>query len=99
MTRTFLLAATCATLGLAACDDTALPVAGGDAEEVSEQRGLRSCLRAVKDHTGVDGVSPSTTIPVIEVNQHVIDVPGGPSWRCFTDDSGKAQELIEVRAG
>lgn len=87
-----------ALLALSACDEvTVASATGGDAEAAAETRGLRNCLRAVENHTGLSGLATDPTVPVVEVNQYVIAVPDGPSWRCFTDDSGKAIELLEVR--
>jgi len=83
-----------ATLGLAACEDLAL---ADDPDALAELRGTRSCIRAVAAETGVSGVTANTTLPVVEVNQYIIDVPGQVSWVCYTNDQNQATELVKLR--
>ncbi len=83
-------------IGLAACEDLAViddPVAR------AKLNAQRSCIRAVEAHTGVSGGTINTTIPIVEVNQYIVDLPKMPSWTCYTDDTGTAKELIETRLG
>ena len=82
-------------LGVAACDEVAL---AGDSGTLSESRGQRTCVRAVADQTKATGVTINTTIPVIEENYFVVDVPNGNSWTCITDESGRATQIAERNA-
>ncbi|MEO0389674.1 MAG: hypothetical protein AAF218_01910 [Pseudomonadota bacterium] len=84
-----------ALLGLAACEEIAV---ADDPDALADLRGTRSCVRAVAAETGVSGVTINTTLPVIEVNQYIIDVPGQVSWVCYTNDQNQAIELVRLRA-
>jgi len=81
--------------GLSACDELAV---AGDPAALAELRGGKSCIAAVQRQTGKKGATVNTTIPVVELNQYIIDVPGAKSWNCFTDEKGKAVEMTEFRA-
>ncbi|MEM8578285.1 MAG: hypothetical protein AAGF60_10570 [Pseudomonadota bacterium] len=83
-----------ATLGLAGCEDIAV---ADDPDALAELRGTRSCIRAVSAETGASGVTANTTLPVVEVNQYIIDVPGQVSWVCYTNDQNQAVELVKLR--
>jgi hypothetical protein len=83
-------------LGVAACDEIAV---ANDPVALAELRGNKSCIAAVKKQTGESAVTANTTFPVVETNQFVIDVAGVPTWVCYTDDNGRAQELTKVRTG
>ncbi len=82
-------------LALAACDEVAV---SSDPEARADGRGQRTCVKAVADQTGASGVKINTTIPVIETNYFIVDVPGAKSWTCLTDDSGRATQLVERRS-
>lgn len=82
---------------LAACE--AVSTTGGNPVAKADQASVRSCIRAVAKHTGVSGGTLNTTIPVVETNQFIIDVPKGSPWTCYTDETGTAIELIETRLG
>jgi hypothetical protein len=81
---------------LAACDELAV---ANDPVALAEVRGQKSCVAAVASHTGASGVSVNTTLPVVELNRFIIDVPNAPSWTCVTDDAGKASEIVERNRG
>ena len=81
-------------LALAACEDMST-TGGSDPEGPSK----RSCIRAVEKHTGKSGGTLNTTIPIVETGQYIVDIPGGPSWTCYTDETGAARELIGTRLG
>ncbi|WP_323802397.1 hypothetical protein [Sulfitobacter litoralis] len=81
-------------LALAACEDMS---ATGSSDPQGPSK--RSCIRAVETHTGISGATINTTIPIVETGQHIIDLPGSPSWTCYTDETGAARELIETRLG
>lgn len=83
-------------LSIAACDEVAV---ANDPVARAELRGTKSCIAAVKKQTGEKAVTGNTTFPVVETNQYIIDVNGVATWVCFTDDSGRAQELTKVRTG
>ncbi|MFD2741091.1 hypothetical protein ACFSUD_16030 [Sulfitobacter aestuarii] len=83
-----------ALLTLAACDELAV---ANDPVALAELRAHKSCIAAVEQQTGVSGSSVNTTLPVVELNQYVIDVPGALSWTCYTDENGKAAQLVEFR--
>ncbi|MEM9700629.1 MAG: hypothetical protein AAF943_17810, partial [Pseudomonadota bacterium] len=66
---------------------------------VADIRGQRSCVAAVRKETGAAGVAVNTTLPVVEINRHIIDVPNAPMWTCVTDDRGRAIEIVERQTG
>lgn len=78
---------------LAGCDDVAL---ANDPEALAELRGTRSCIRAVEAETKQSGATANTTLPVVEVNQYVIDAADGQTWTCFTDDNNSATALVRI---
>ena len=77
-------------LGVAACDEVAL---AGDPVALADARGQRTCVKAVADQTGASGVTINTTIPVIEENYFIVDVPNANPWTCITDENGRATQL------
>jgi hypothetical protein len=81
-------------LGLSACDELAL---ANDPEALAELRAQKSCVAAVERQTGVSGATINTTLPVVEINQYVVDVPNAKSWTCYTTPEGKAAQLVEFR--
>jgi hypothetical protein len=93
MFRPAIVALSCLLLPLAACDEAAL---SDDPEIRVDARGTASCARAVQNHTGNAAAAYNPGIPVVEVNQYVIDVPGVERWLCYTDDSGRAQALVRL---
>ena len=85
-----------ALLAAAACEEIAV---ADDPEALADLRGQRSCVAAVANETGAAGVAVNTTLPVIELNRFIIDVPNGPSWTCVTDENGRAREIVQRRTG
>ena len=85
-----------ALLATAACDEIAV---ANDPEALGDVRGQKSCVRAVSEQTGKAGVTVNNTIPVIELNRFIVDVPGAKSWSCVTDENGKAKEIVEIGTG
>lgn len=85
-----------ALLTLAACDEIAV---ANDPVALADVRGQKNCVAAVAKHTGASGVSINTTVPIIELNRYIVDVPNAASWTCVTDDSGKATEIVERNTG
>ncbi|WP_372989381.1 hypothetical protein [Sulfitobacter sp.] len=83
-------------MALAACEDMSI---ANDPVARAEAASQRSCLRAVAKHTGVSGGTINTTLPIVETNQYIVDLPGAPSWTCYTDETGAAKELILTRVG
>ncbi len=83
-------------LAVAACDELAV---AGDPVAVADIRGQRSCVAAVRKETGAAGVAINTTLPVVELNRFIVDVPNAPMWTCVTDENGKALEIVERRTG
>ncbi len=83
-------------LGLAACDELAV---ANDPVALAELRGQKSCVAAVSSETGASGVTINTTIPVIELNRFIVDVPGAPAWTCVTDANGSATQIVQRRNG
>lgn len=91
-THPALLACT-AALALTACDVAEFD---SDPEVRREARAARTCLGAVKHQTGSDAVL-NTTLPVVEVNQYIVDAPAVEErWICVTDDEGTAQQLVKL---
>lgn len=93
LTRTALALA---LFGLAACDEIAV---ANDPVALADVRGQKSCVAAVSKQTGVAGAQVNTTLPVVELNRFIIDVPGGGQWTCVTDEGGKAIEIVERQTG
>ncbi|MBD3663354.1 hypothetical protein [Sulfitobacter aestuariivivens] len=90
----FLRSALCLSLlAVAACDEIAV---ANDPEALADLRGQKSCVRAVVDETGADGVAINTTIPIIETNYFIVDVPNAKSWSCVTDENGRATQIAEI---
>lgn len=83
-------------LGLAACDEIAV---ANDPVARAELRATKSCIAAVENETGVSGATINTTIPIVEVNQYIVNVPNAPYWTCFTNEEGQAQSIVENRRG
>ena len=83
-------------LGLAACDELAV---ANDPVALADLRGQKSCIAAVSAETGAAGVAVNTTIPVVELNRYIIDVPNAAPWTCVTDAEGNATEIVERRTG
>lgn len=81
--------------GLSACDEIAVM---DDPDALLDLRGNKSCVRAVNATAGVSNARPNTTLPVVEVNQYIIDVPGSGSYFCYTDDNGSARQLVKMGA-
>ncbi len=81
-------------LGLVACDEIAV---ASDPVALAELRGQKSCVAAVSKQTGASGVAINTTIPVVELNRFIVDVPKAASWTCVTDDTSKALQIVEQR--
>ncbi|MEO0939832.1 MAG: hypothetical protein AAFY38_16900 [Pseudomonadota bacterium] len=92
---TLLRFAPLALLAVAACDEIAV---ADDPDALAELRGTKSCIRAVQNETGATGATANTELPVVEVNQYIIDVPGQPSWVCYTNDENQAIQLVKLRA-
>jgi hypothetical protein len=82
-------------LALSACDEIAV---ANDPEALADLRGQKNCIKAVSAQNGGATAAVNTTIPVIETNYFVIDVQGGKSWTCITDDKGMATQIVERRA-
>ncbi len=83
-------------VALAACEDMNATRDPAARIEIAAQK---RCIRAVQDHTGLSGGAINTILPIVETNQYIIDLPGAPSWTCYTDDAGIPKELIETRLG
>lgn len=81
-------------MALAACEDMSTAT---DPAARAETKAQRSCIRAVETHTGVSGGKINATIPVVETNQYIVDLPATAPWTCYTDETGTAKELIETR--
>ncbi|UWR23875.1 hypothetical protein [Sulfitobacter sp. S190] len=86
-----------AALALAACDPAEFD---SDPDVRRDARANRTCTNAVADQTGDRAAVLNTTLPVVEINQYIIDVPStGDRWMCRTDDDGKATQLYRLGAG
>jgi len=83
-------------LGVAACDEIAV---AGDPVALADLRGQKSCVAAVAKETGARGVAINATLPVVELNRFIVDVPNAPMWTCVTDANGKALEIVERQTG
>lgn len=94
--RFFLRPALCLSLlAVAACDELAV---ANDPEALADLRGSKNCIKAVNAQAGATNAALNTTIPVVETNYFIIDVPGKKSWTCVTDDKGVATQIVKRRA-
>jgi hypothetical protein len=82
-------------LAVAACDELAV---ANDPEALAELRGQKNCVKAVNAQTNSTAAVINTTIPVIETNYFIVDVPNAQSWNCVTDEKGAAIQIVERRA-
>ncbi|QFT60137.1 hypothetical protein FIU94_15005 [Sulfitobacter sp. THAF37] len=85
-----------ALLGVAACDEVAV---ANDPVARAELRATKSCIAAVENETGVSGATINTTIPIIELNQYIVNVPNAPYWTCTTNDQGQALTITQNQRG
>lgn len=82
---------TLCVFGLSACAEL-----DADPDVRLDAKASRTCIAAIKKHTGAPAVSMNTTLPVVEVNQYIVDVEGGSSWTCLTNDDGQAEQFYEI---
>ncbi|KIN72537.1 hypothetical protein [Sulfitobacter guttiformis] len=82
-----------ATLALAACDPAEFDT---DPDVRRDARANRTCISAVNTQTGSSS-QLNTTLPIVEVNQYIIDVPAlQERWMCRTDDEGTALQMYKI---
>ena len=85
-----------AAMALTACD---LAEFDSDPDVRRDARANRTCAKAVSAQTG-SKAQLNTTLPIVEVNQYITDVPElQKRWMCRTDDEGNATQLYEMDAG
>ena len=85
-----------ATMALAACDPAEFDA---DPDVRRDARANRTCVTAVSEQTG-SPAQLNTTLPIVEINQYIIDVPASQErWMCRTDDEGNASQLYKMGAG
>lgn len=85
-----------ATMALAACDPAEFDA---DPDIRRDARANRTCVNAVSEQAG-SAAQLNTTLPIVEVNQYIIDVPAAQArWMCRTDDEGTANQLYKMGAG
>lgn len=86
-----------AAFALAACDPAEFDA---DPEVRAEARSARKCIASVRGQTGDASAVLNTTLPIVEVNQVIIDVPGNQTrWMCLTNDQGAPQSLYQMGVG
>jgi len=84
-----------ATLALAACDPAEFDA---DPDVRRDARANRTCIAAVTNQTSAPS-QLNTVLPVVEVNQYIVDVPTlQERWMCRTDDEGTATQLYKMNA-
>lgn len=85
------------TLALAACDPAEFDP---DPDVRRDARAHRKCVVSVKEQTGDATAQLNQTLPIVEVNQYIIDLPGAQErWMCRTDDEGNPTQLYKLGAG
>lgn len=85
-----------AALALAACDPAEFD---SDPDVRRDARANRTCVNAVSSQTG-QPTQLNTTLPVVEINQYIVDVPAlQERWMCRTDDEGTATQLYKLGQG
>lgn len=82
-----------ATLALAACDPAEFD---SDPDVRRDARANRTCIKAVSEQAGAKAQA-NTTLPVVEVNQYILDIPETQErWMCRTDDEGNAIQMYKM---
>ncbi len=85
-----------AAMALTACDPAEFDA---DPDVRRDARANRTCIDAVAAQTG-SSAQLNTALPVVEVNQYIIDVPANQQrWMCRTDDEGTAAQLYKMGQG
>ena len=85
-----------AAMALTACDPAEFDP---DPDVRRDARANRTCVKAVTEQAGSKG-QLNTTLPVVEINQYIIDVPEAQErWMCRTDDEGNASQLYKMGTG
>lgn len=83
-------------MALTACD---LAEFDSDPDVRRDARANRTCAKAVSTQAG-SKAQLNTTLPIVEVNQYIMDVPElQKRWMCRTDDEGDATQLYEMGTG
>ncbi|KIN69492.1 hypothetical protein Z948_3237 [Sulfitobacter donghicola DSW-25 = KCTC 12864 = JCM 14565] len=83
-----------ATLALSACDPAEFDP---DPDVRRDARANRKCVAAIKEQTGDATAQINTTLPIVEVNQYIIDSPANQErWMCRTDDEGTPTQLYKL---
>lgn len=86
-----------ATVALAACDPAEFDA---DPDIRRDARANRKCVVAVTAQTGDATAQLNTTLPVVEVNQYIVDAPAvRERWMCRTDDEGTPTQLYKLGTG
>ncbi len=83
-----------ATMALSACDPAEFDA---DPDVRRDARANRKCVVAVKEQTGDATSRINTTLPVVEINQYIVDVPANQErWMCRTDDAGTPTQMYKL---
>ncbi|MCX7565539.1 hypothetical protein OS189_04180 [Sulfitobacter sp. F26169L] len=83
-----------ATMALAACDPAEFDP---DPDVRRDARANRKCVVSVKEQTGDAASRLNTTLPIVEINQYIIDAPTlQERWMCRTDDEGNPTQLYKL---
>lgn len=83
-----------AIFGLSACD---IAEFDADPDVRRDARANRKCVDDVRKQTGDALTQLNTTLPIVEINQYIIDVPTlQERWMCRTDDEGTPTQLYKL---
>ncbi|WP_298863742.1 hypothetical protein [uncultured Sulfitobacter sp.] len=86
-----------ATMALTACDPAEFD---SDPDVRRDARANRKCVIAVKAQTKDEASQLNTTLPIVEVNQYIVDAPTlQERWMCRTDDAGEPTQLYRLGKG
>ena len=86
-----------ATLALTACDPAEFDA---DPDVRRDARANRKCVAVIKEQTGDATAQLNTTLPIVEINQFIVDAPAlQESWMCRTDDEGNPTQMYKLGAG
>lgn len=87
----------CCLMALTGCDPAEFDA---DPDVRREARGARTCVSAVRNETGDASAMLNQTLPIVEANQFIVDVPATQArWLCRTDDAGTAEQLYKMGQG
>jgi hypothetical protein len=86
-----------AILTVSACDPAEFDT---DPDVRRDARANRKCVLEVQEIAKDPAAQLNTTLPIVEINQYIIDAPTQQErWMCRTDDEGNPTQLYKLGDG